>query len=273
MFMVRNVHNRESKLHKTEINVSSVKCFFAFAKELDSGHLGVSHGHICTEIVLNYGCSGSVFYDETKALEYQDKTLFIYQPGHKHRIENNSKGVQYCLGISGCEIEKVEFSVLPVTAEIEAISDRLMQEAANGRPYMSAYMDLLAGQMAIEVLRIERLPDNPSEIKVPQYAHKAREIIDTTFDKNIVIGDIAKSLFISPDYLRQLFQETFDESPMQYLIHRRIEHARHLLWQGDLLISEVARDCGIPNEYYFSRLFRKFTGLTPSAYRKKYKKK
>lgn len=252
--------------------MSSAKCFFSFIKELDAEHHGAPHEHICTEVVLNYGCSGRVFYDEAGALEYRDNTLFIYQPGHRHWVENHCKGFQYCLGICGCGVEKLAFAVLPITPEIEAISGRLREEASGNRPYMSEYMDLLAGQMALEILRVEQTHSAADRLTAPQYAQKAREILDTRFDENIMIGDLAKSLFISPDYLRQLFRESFDASPMQYLIRRRIEQACHLLWEGDMPISVVAQKSGIPNEYYFSRLFRKITGLTPSAYRKQHRR-
>jgi AraC family transcriptional regulator len=55
--------------------------------------------------------------------------------------------------------------------------------------------------------------------------------------------------------------------PACHIIQARIDKARDLLGQGDLDVKEVAARCGFDNEYYFSRLFRKVTGTTPSRYR------
>ena len=92
-------------------------------------------------------------------------------------------------------------------------------------------------------------------------------MIDRQYDRNLSVADLASALFISPDYLREIFRGAYADSPMQYLIRRRIEVARELLEHTDLPVRDVGRRCGINNPYYFSRLFRRITGRTPSECR------
>jgi transcriptional regulator GlxA family with amidase domain len=95
---------------------------------------------------------------------------------------------------------------------------------------------------------------------------RAMEIIQRNAGA-VSVADLAGRLYVSKDYLRHLFQEYTNRSPIQHIIQARIEKARDLLGQRDVSVKEIAAQCGFDNEYYFSRLFRKVTGTTPSQYR------
>ena len=67
------------------------------------------------------------------------------------------------------------------------------------------------------------------------------------------------------------FKETTGFAPLQYFINIKLEKAKELLAFSSMNISEIAENVGYDNALYFSRLFRKNTGFSPSEYRKKYK--
>lgn len=54
---------------------------------------------------------------------------------------------------------------------------------------------------------------------------------------------------------------------MEYISNLRIEHAQRMLQSNDLAIQEIAVKIGFKSSYYFSRIFKKKTGFTPSDYR------
>jgi AraC-like DNA-binding protein len=75
------------------------------------------------------------------------------------------------------------------------------------------------------------------------------------------------SLPMSIDHLRELFTQAFEMTPIQYLIDLRIGTAKGLLRNG-YSVKETAIRSGYSDQYYFSRLFLKMTGMRPSEYAK-----
>ena len=84
-------------------------------------------------------------------------------------------------------------------------------------------------------------------------------------------GQLAEECKISEVYFRRLFKERFRISPKQYIIHLRIKKAKLLLAEDVMKIWAIAETCGFSNAYSFCRMFKKHTGLTPQAYRNRYK--
>ena len=68
-----------------------------------------------------------------------------------------------------------------------------------------------------------------------------------------------------------LFKKCFDVTPGKYLINLKIEYAKRFLTTTDAGVSQIAELCGVNDIYYFSKLFKKETGYTPSQYRTKHK--
>ena len=86
-------------------------------------------------------------------------------------------------------------------------------------------------------------------------------------DPNIQNAVLASECKISEVYFRKLFTQSFRVSPRQYLIDLRIRKAEQLLTEGTMKTVDIAEACGFSGAYHFSRLFKRYTGKTPSAYR------
>lgn len=83
------------------------------------------------------------------------------------------------------------------------------------------------------------------------------------------ISKLAASLNISTDYFIRLFKAMMGLTPKQYLQNLRIQEAVSIMYQEpDLPISEIAQKAGFDDINYFSRYFKKVTGLTPTQYAK-----
>ena len=82
------------------------------------------------------------------------------------------------------------------------------------------------------------------------------------------VSGAARKAGISDVYFRRLFKEELGMSPLQYLISLRIAHAKNLITYEKKSVSEVASESGFSDIYYFSRMFKKATGFTPTEYRR-----
>ena len=99
--------------------------------------------------------------------------------------------------------------------------------------------------------------------------YRALAYIHQHYDEKLTVPLLAGMEHLSPSRFRLLFREATGLSPLEYVTALRLNHARQLLVQTDSSLGEVARAVGYPDQFYFSRIFKEHTGLTPSAYRRK----
>lgn len=91
------------------------------------------------------------------------------------------------------------------------------------------------------------------------------ELLEEDSDQSI--AEIAATCGISECYFRRLFQEYSGESPMQFRQHRRIEKSKQLLLADEnFSISEIAQALDFSDVYHFSKTFKKFCGMSPTAF-------
>lgn len=78
--------------------------------------------------------------------------------------------------------------------------------------------------------------------------------------------DIEKYFHMNFDYLNRIFKKRFGRTIMQYVNYYRIEDAKKMLRSGLLSVKQIAADLGFVNEFYFSRVFKKYEGVSPSEF-------
>ena len=71
----------------------------------------------------------------------------------------------------------------------------------------------------------------------------------------------------SKSYLKKLFKNATGYSIMDYYTHLKIERAKILIKSGEMSVSEIAELLGYSSIHYFSRVFKKKTGLSPTEYK------
>lgn len=100
----------------------------------------------------------------------------------------------------------------------------------------------------------------------------AIEYVEENFrGSKISVSYLANKCGISEDYLKKLFIKKFGMAPKKYIIQLKINHACDLLRTERYSITQVADLCGYEDVYYFSRQFKKYIGVTPSVFEKRYK--
>lgn len=80
--------------------------------------------------------------------------------------------------------------------------------------------------------------------------------------------DLAALAHLSPFHFNVAFRNSVGSSPHEYLIRRRMERAQGLMLSTDKALSEIAGECGLADQPHLTRLFRRFVGETPAAWRR-----
>lgn len=111
------------------------------------------------------------------------------------------------------------------------------------------------------------LLEEKKRIKNVPLIEKAKEYTRDNFDKDISLEMVAGFIQLSPYYVSKLFKEEYGITYKDYLTKLRIEKAKELINRSELSIKEICYKIGYNDPNYFSRVFKKATGLSPSEYK------
>lgn len=104
------------------------------------------------------------------------------------------------------------------------------------------------------------------EKRSDKFVHMAKRYIHEHYKEKLTLSDIADHLKISPGYLSTSFSNYMNRTISDYIAEVKIEHAKELIDSGQYLIYEIANQLGFENAYYFSKVFKKVTGMSPKNY-------
>lgn len=110
-------------------------------------------------------------------------------------------------------------------------------------------------------------PDDTGKRTPEQMMTAALEYINTHMGQDLGIEELSELLGISPSYFCLLFKNHVGQTFVEYLTGKRVEAARFLLENSDRSITQIGAYVGYHERRYFTRVFQKATGMTPSEYR------
>lgn len=102
---------------------------------------------------------------------------------------------------------------------------------------------------------------------ISSHSVRIKDYIDKNFAADLNLSQLSSAVYISQDYMSHIFKAEIGISPMQYLIKKRIAHAKNLLATTKRPISEIATECGYDDPVYFSQIFKRICGCSPRKYR------
>lgn len=164
------------------------------------------------------------------------------------------------------------------------ITNTLLRKAAEQGGVHPIYIDSLSSSFALRIEQLTSPASSPAMIAemaegycrlvrhhaTRQYSalvQKAMVMIDGDLSAQLSLSLLAKELNVNSSYLSSLFKKETGSTLTDYISHRRIRHARHLLENTRLQIQTVAQLCGFEDVHYFSKIFKKQAGQTPKQYR------
>ena len=117
------------------------------------------------------------------------------------------------------------------------------------------------------ILFAEDVENDASASKLQVVAQVKAYIRDHLSEK-LTLADVAAVFNFSPGYLSQLFGR-YGGGFVEYITEARVAAAKEMLEKGDKKIYEIAEQLGFESSFYFSKVFKKSTGLSPREYQQK----
>ena len=134
------------------------------------------------------------------------------------------------------------------------------------------YIESLTHQLALHLLRHYSAPGltvgKPSLKLSQRKLGLAIEFIEANLSQDLTHSQLAAAVAMSPSHFAHAFRQATGLPPHRYVLNRRIEHAKTLLRQTELPITEIAQHVGCCSHSNFTALFHKATGVSPSHYRR-----
>lgn len=156
--------------------------------------------------------------------------------------------------------------------QFEALFIRICDEFGNRGRMSSELLDAYLSELLILIHRL--LPEDVGGIYSEN--HEIISDIQRRFERDYMklfrLDTLARQYGISPSYLSHRFKESTGVAVMEYLLDCRIAAAKKCLASTDTSIGGIVESCGFSDNSNFTRSFRRKTGLTPSQFRKIYRK-
>jgi AraC family transcriptional regulator len=149
---------------------------------------------------------------------------------------------------------------------------KLKAEVGNSDPWSRQYAEALSLVLMHELIRLERTASTaarPLRGGLPVWQQKrVVEFIKEHLAEDVSLAALAGLVDLSLYHFARAFKQSFGAPPHRYHMARRMDHARDLLRKPALSVTEIGIQTGFRETSSFTRAFRKFSGLTPTEYRR-----
>jgi len=241
--------------HNTEVRLIPGDLFVVLPHE--------THSYDINEDVIIYNC---IFYDQALKEDWAELQriggifdMLVVEP--LYRAESTNQEIMHL------KPAELSFAENIMKRMFDEQNDRL----AGYKLAQKAYLILLLTFMGRIWVKQVNL-DSQENIGKRDLLTEALKFLETNYESEIQIPDLALKVFMSPQRFRKVFKDVTGMTPLDYINAIRINRAVDLLKDDSLSIAEVSQQIGILDTNYFSRLFKQRTGSTPSEYRKKQNK-
>jgi AraC family transcriptional regulator of arabinose operon len=202
-------------------------------------------------------------------------SAFILSPGQRisavhdegHLIQNFA--AHFHPVQQGKRVEDV-FCLLQGRADVhdaglfEMMARQSVRVARSGEPFGQILCSALIHTLVIQVLRSATLP--PLD-PVDQRIWEIIDSIGVSPERAVSVEELAKACGLSRVHFTRRFSKITGEPPSQYIIHRRIEKAGHLIRESGLKMEVISEMLGYSDVCFFSRQFKRVTGESPKSWK------
>ena len=223
------------------------------------------HQHTFWEITINLSGSGIATVDG-KACPFQVGTIFCVAPGVLHGkvsadgFIDGSLMLRDIVPFGSSKFYQFEDDANGSAQYLfDLIFDVMMKDGPNAQLVIQSLADALYQLMVSWSLTSNR------NLAVERFQ---KIILDNLSNYEFDISEGMKMSGYCSSYFRKLFKRSTGLSPLGYLNHMRIEYAKHQIQQyyGVRSMKEIGLHSGFEDPYYFSRVFRQYTGMNPRRY-------
>lgn len=187
--------------------------------------------------------------------------VLMFQISHESFSFKDHKELASVFGYVTRHLSSVELGLK------KAVSFKKQTDAITGKA--SRFADIILSIHVLELFSCALSCYTPKENSLHHHPamKKALSYLKANLDKEIPLKELARHSSLGVSRLSQLFRENLGISPMQYLAKAKAEKATELLLTTNLSVTEISEQTGFASINYFSRFFRKQTGLSPQETR------
>ncbi len=242
---------------------------------------------------LVYIDSGAIILNrEDKRIELSQGDFYLIRPGKLHYYcakEGTSASIFIVCFRSGSQALSILDKKLTLTKDTKAIVYEMIKESKNAFVFpFDRKLKLLASPLfgaqqlveeSIERLLIQLIREESMANENIKFVMNTRElennlvndiisVLKGSLYSRISLEEISRQTFYSKTFLNGIFKKNTDCSIMQYYGSLKIEEAKKLLREGNSP-SQISGKLQFESPTYFTKVFKKYTGITPSEYKKK----
>ena len=151
--------------------------------------------------------------------------------------------------------------------ELAASLNKLVNLSMEDNPAKEAMADLSLKLFLLRLIQTQNLVS----ISTKQKNNKIQPAIDYVhkhLSEKISVAKMAQESCMSQSAFYQYFKDTLNITPLEYVLRARIDHAKKLMADASITIAEISYASGFNNLNYFTKVFKKLEGITPSKYRR-----
>lgn len=220
------------------------------------------------------------------------------EPGNESKRARSQMEEAFLTSLDARELDKAEKILIEMIADIERITDEhekqnelfhlllLPERVLSGQknwkesPYgnirhlceqfFCCYDTKEASAFVLSVFRkVEDFLNAGSDNQTSAVISHLKKIINERFTEMLTINDLAEAVHLTPTYICLLFRQETGMTINEYITFLRLEYGKKLLAEPGIKLYDICYSLGYTSPSYFSRLFKKHTGLSPSEYRDK----
>ena len=220
-----------------------------------------------TDGIFNTKINGTV-------LNLKKGTVVLFPPKYKYHYWGEIPSKYLCAHFTGSHVEKFltdlgfplnEPYVLEneFSPKIKSLFDKMVEQFMTKAPFLQYSLACLLEEILLTIV-IERMRNNGYRT-----FKNSIKYIHANYTEKIQIPYLAKLEGLSNSRYITLFTKEFGKTPSEYILELKLGRARELLLTTDMTISLVGASSGFKDQYFFSKMFKKHVGLTPTEYRKR----
>lgn len=272
---------------KNIYNIDFELLYISKSKYGDDWH-STSHSHPFTEIFFITHGHGIMDIDDV-IVSVKEGDLIIINPNCSHTEKSTSNSfdqLEYIVfGINnfalangsipclGSEVEDpIYYKIMNFNNDKDVILNYLNNLVHEVENKDSNYELVCKSILTLFIIYISRnaksnllITTNPEKLNIE--CVKIKNYIDSHYSENITLDILSSLSYVNKFHLVHLFTKQMGISPINYLINKRIEEAKNLLTTTNHSIGAISTIVGFSNSSYFSQMFKKTTGTSPSSYK------
>jgi YesN/AraC family two-component response regulator len=208
-------------------------------------------------------------------LEKERQLVALIRKGKKHEAEKllnellsviifcNQDHFRYI------QLRAIELAVLLARAGANSIckagmenKSRYIKQIQNAKTVeeLAAILHGMVENIVVQIVLFQGIPHASA-------MRKAEAFIKENFTRKISLREVAKIAGLSAPYFSTIFKEEMGENLSKYINRQRVEKAGKMLLETDISLSDISNACCFEDQSWFSKIFKSFTGISPSKYR------